>query len=370
MMVDEIFYGIALSLIKGIGNSNAKLLISYAGSAEMIFKTPISKLQKIKGIGPKMTELFKDTYEALNKAEHEMKFIEKHKIAVLFYYNEAYPKRLLNCDDAPLYIFSKGNADFNKERFINIVGTRHATGYGKELTEHLIADFSKYNINLVSGLAYGIDIHAHQAALKYNMQNIAVLAHGLDRIYPSQHRQIAEKLQQNGALISDYLSGTLPDKQNFPDRNRIVAGMTDATIVIESAKSGGALITAEIANAYHRDVFAFPGRITDEYSLGCIQLVRDHKANLVLNAQDIITHMNWDVDTLESRNKLIQPQLFVQLNEQEQAIYDIMKYQQQAHIDDIYYKTSMTQSVVSGILLQLEMKGIITSTPGRLYKLA
>lgn len=367
-MNDELFYGIALSLVKGVGDTNAKLLISYTGSTKEVFKTPISKLQKINGVGSVLAENFKDTKSVFLRAEKEIKFIERNKIDVLFYYDKRYPKRLLNCSDAPLFIFSKGNVDFNADRFVNIVGTRHATDYGKELTEKLIAELATYNVHLVSGLAYGIDICAHKAALKYDMQNIAVLAHGLDRIYPAQHKNTAEKLQQNGALVTTYLSETNPDRQNFPDRNRVVAGMTDATIVVESAIAGGALITAEIANNYNRDVFAFPGRTTDEYSQGCIKLIKTNKANLVTCAKDIIEFMNWDLEKNVVKKDTIQPQLFLELDTQERIIFDFINSKDKVHIDELNLNVGLKQSNIYSTLLQLEMKGVIISLPGKMYK--
>lgn len=367
-MENELFYGIALSLLKGVGDANAKIMISYAGSAEKLFKTPVSKLQKINGIGPKTAALFTDTNEVLKRAEKEMRFIEKNKIAILFYYDERYPKRLLNCNDSPLFLCCKGNFDFNKERFVNIIGTRNATEKGKLITEKLIEDFAAFNINIVSGLAYGIDICAHKAALKHDLQNIAVLAHGLDRIYPNLHKNYAEKLQNNGAIVTDFLSETMPDRQNFPSRNRIVAGMTDATIVIESAATGGALITAEIANSYNRDVFAFPGRIDDEFSIGCLNLVKKNKANLVTSAKDIIECMNWDLNENPIATKIKQAQLFLELSEKEQVVYDVLKQTEKIHIDDICQQISLTQSIISSVLLQLEMNGIISSLPGKMYK--
>lgn len=366
-MNNEVLYGIALSLLKGVGDSNAKIMLSYAGSAEKLFKMSSAKLQKINGIGPRSAEAFKEAKEALKRAEKEIRFMEKNKIDIFFYYDKRYPKRLLNCVDAPLFIFSKGNVDFNKDRFVSIVGTRHATEYGKELTETLIADLSDYNISLVSGMAFGIDICAHRAALKYDITNIAVLAHGLDRLYPSQHKNIAEKLQENGALLTDYLSETNPDRQNFPNRNRIVAGMTDATIVVESAISGGALITAEIANSYNRDVFAFPGKTTDTYSEGCLKLVKQHKAQLICSARDIIETMNWEIK--EAEQKIIQPSLFIELNQQEQLVYELLKENEKQHVDTLSAKLPLTPSILSGVLLQLEMKGIILSLPGKMYKL-
>ncbi len=368
-MIEEIHYGIALRLLKGIGDNSAKVLISHAGSASNVFKLAVSKLQKINGIGPKTAAVFKDTKEALLRAEQEIKFIEKNKIDVLFYFDSRYPKRLLNCADAPLYIFSKGKVDFNKERFVNIIGTRNSTSYGQEITEKLVAELAAHNVHLVSGLAYGIDICAHKAALKYDMQNIAVLAHGLDRIYPAQHARFAEKMQHNGAIVSDFLSNTIPDKQNFPSRNRIVAGMTDATIVVESAVSGGALITAEIANSYHRDVFAFPGKITDEYSRGCLQLIQQNKAMLVTSASDIIACMNWQQDEKIIPKIDVQTQLFIELTREENQIVDCLKTADKKSIDELYLQTNLPQSLVATHLLQLELKGMVTALPGKFYKL-
>ena len=221
---------------------------------------------------------------------------------------------------------------------------------------------------MVSGLAYGIDICAHKAASKFGLQNIAVLAHGLDRIYPSLHKNYIEKMMENGAIITDYLSETLPDRQNFPDRNRIVAGMADATIVIESAVAGGALITAEIANSYNRDVFAFPGRIDDEYSVGCLNLIKKNKAGLVTDAKDIIESMNWDLDKKAPVTKLKQPKLFIELSKSEQSVFDILQLSEKMHIDDICQKAALTPGMVSTILLHLEMNGIVAALPGKMYK--
>lgn len=368
-MNNELYFGIALSLIKGIGDINAKQLISYAGGVEQLFKMSSARLQKISGVGQKIAAKFENTKEAFIKAEQELKFIEKNNIQALFYFDKRYPKRLLNCADAPLILYCKGNFDFNKERFVNVIGTRHATEQGKEITENLIIELSKYGVNLVSGLAFGIDICAHKAANKVGMQNIAVLAHGLDRLYPAQHKNIAEKMQENGALVSDYISGTNLDRQNFPDRNRIVAGMTDATIVVESAVSGGALITAEFANNYNKDVFAFPGRISDEYSAGCLNLIKNHKAQLITSANDIIDCMNWDSAKTDTIASPIQPQLFLDLNEQEEKIYTILKQQEKVHIDLLTQQAQFPMSILSSVLLQLEMKGVVVSLPGKQYKI-
>ncbi len=370
-MNNELFYGIALKQLKGVGDSNAKELISYAGSAEQLFRLPPRKLKKIKGVGAALIHAFEDTYGALLRAEQELKFIAQHNIQTLFYYDKRYPKRLLNCADAPLYLFCKGEFNFNNERFVNIVGTRRATVYGRALTEKMIEDLAAFNVTLVSGLAYGIDICAHKAALKYNLQNIAVLAHGLDRIYPIVHKGVARSLQQNGAIVSDFLSGTNPDRQNFPSRNRIVAGMTDATIVIESAITGGALITADIANSYHKDVFAFPGRVQDEFSEGCHQLIKDHKAHLVTSARDIITIMGWDEEESYAEKKsIVQSQLLLALDDAEKSVVGLLKDGNQLGIDKLCLLAGVSQGLMANILLQLEMKGVVQSLPGKFFKLS
>jgi DNA processing protein len=367
MEKNEQMHRLALSLVKGIGNNIARNLINTIGSAEAILKLPISKIKKLNGVGEKTALGFKEIKQHLIRAEKELKFMEKNKINILFYDQQNYPNRLLNYTDAPLFLFCKGDFNFNTNKIVNVIGTRNATVYGKELTEQLMANFASYNITLVSGLAHGIDIAAHKAALQHNMQNIAVLGHGLDRVYPFVHKSIAEKLQVNGGLISEFLSGTIPDRQNFPVRNRVVAGMTDCTIVIESAISGGAMITAEMANVYNKDIFAFPGRANDEYSLGCLKLIKNHKASLVTCANDIIEAMNWDLET--KPKQAIQPQLFFDLSETENVIYQILLLKEKTHIDEFFQNCTLTQSAITSILLQLEMKGILQSLPGKLFKL-
>lgn len=367
-MQQEVFYGIALKLMKGIGDTNARQLITYAGSAEQIFRMSPEKLKKLNGIGPKLAAEFRDTYEVLRRAEQEMKFIERQGIQALLYYDPRYPKRLLNCPDAPLFLFCKGHFDFNRERFVSVVGTRHATEYGRMLTEQLVRELAASQVSLVSGLAFGIDICAHKAALDCGMQNIAVLAHGLDRVYPGMHKSVTKQLQQNGAVVSDYLSGTQPERQNFPSRNRIVAGMADATIVVESAEAGGALITAEIADSYNRDVFAFPGRVGDAYSSGCHQLIRANKAMLVTAAADILSAMNWDSDTSATAMP-VQQSLFIELNEEEKMICACLEGREKAGIDFLSAQLPLPWSVLAGQLLSLEMKGVIKALPGKMYTL-
>jgi DNA processing protein len=366
---EEHLYGIALCKVFNIGNALSRQLLSYCGSAEKVFKLSKPRLQKIPGIGPVIAEQILSA-NVLREAEEEMRFIEKNEVEILFYYDKRYPQRLLHCNDAPFVLFAKGNFDFNVSRIVNIVGTRHATDYGKQITETLVDELSSYDFTLVSGLAFGIDVAAHRAALKNNLQNIAVLGHGLDRIYPWQHRYTAEKLLDNGGLLTDFMSGTNPDRQNFPERNRIVAGMTDATIVIESAVAGGALITAEIANSYNRDVFAIPGKVNDEFSRGCNELIRQNKAQLITSAEDIAKALFWDMDTKQKENeKTNQATLFPELSGDAALVYHFIREQGKVHMDKLTKQLPVKTGSMAAALLELEMLGLIQSKPGNMYSL-
>jgi DNA processing protein len=353
--------------VPNIGDALAKQLLSYCGSAEQVFKTPRSKLQKIPGIGPATAGQIHHA-DVLHEADRELKFISQAGAEVIFYYDARYPQRLLNCADSPFVLFAKGVFDLNAPRIINIIGTRHATDYGKQITESLVDELSAFDFTLVSGLAFGIDVAAHRAALKNNLQNIAVLAHGLDRIYPWQHRYVAEKLQDHGALITDFLSGTKPDKPNFPKRNRIVAGMTDATIVVESAISGGALITADIANSYNREVFAIPGKVQDEFSRGCNELIRQHKAQLVTSAEDIAKALFWDVEnSAKAKINANGPTLFPELTDEEKTVYSFIREKGKVHLDILARQLPLPAGKLATLLLQLEMQGWIQAKPGNMY---
>jgi len=263
MNSNYILYNIALSLIPNIGDLLAKKLVSYCGSAENIFKEKKQSLEKIPGIGSFYASAALNNNSALKMAEKELIFIEKNNIKPIYYLDNEYPKRLLHCDDGPIMLYFKGNANLNAPKIISIVGTREATEYGKETTGKLITDLAQHEVTIISGLAYGIDIQAHKFALENNIPTICVLAHGLDRIYPTIHKNIAEKMLENGGWLTDFISDTQPNKENFPKRNRIVAGISDATIVIESKKNGGSLISGDIANNNKRDVFFFPGGIKE-----------------------------------------------------------------------------------------------------------
>jgi DNA processing protein len=364
---ENLAYKIAISLIPGIGSVTARNLIAYVGSVEGVFQEKEKNLMKIPGIGEVNAKRVV-RQNVLDRAKREVDFILKNKIQTFFYLDDNYPTRLKGCSDSPIILYFKGNANLNEQRIISVVGTRSATNYGKEICEELIRSFSEksYPILVVSGLAYGIDVHAHKACLKYNIPTVGVFAHGLDTIYPSLHAPIASKMLEKGGLISDFISETKIDRQNFLRRNRIIAGLADATIIVESAEKGGALVTADIANSYNRDVFAFPGRSTDLYSRGCNKIIKLNEAVLVENQADIEKAMNWDVKV--SANRVYQTSLFVELTPEEQKLVDLLKGGDH-FVDEITIKTQLPMSKVSALLLGLEFKGIISSLPGKMYRL-
>lgn len=366
-MNDDVFINrIALTLIDGVGDVLAKQLISYCGSAEAVFKEKRRVLESIPDIGPKTAKAiiaFKD----FERAEKELAFIRKHSIEVYFYLDEDYPHRLKHCPDAPVLLYYKGTASLNKKRMVAIVGTRNATDYGKNFTTRLVEELAAMHVSVVSGLAYGIDITAHKACVSMSVETIGVLAHGLDRVYPFIHSGIARKMVACGGLITEHISGANPDKENFPKRNRIIAGLCDAVVVVEAATKGGALITAEIADSYNRDVFALPGRIDDVHSEGCNLLIKSHKASMLQSAADIRYIMGWDDE--KQKSKPAQTSLFVQLSEEEKIIIGILSEKSKAPVDDIYIRSGMVQSKVASLLLNLEFSGLVRCLPGKIYEL-
>jgi DNA processing protein len=364
----SLHHRIALSFVKNLGPVSAKSLIAYLGSEEAIFKTSVAKMVKIPGIGDKRVALW-DFDDALKKAEKELLYIEKHGIEVIFYTDSRYPKRLKNCGDSPVLLYAKGKMELNPPHIISIVGTRNATDYGRQLCKQLIEELQQYNVLIVSGLALGIDVAAHKECLRLNMPTVGVLGHGLDRLYPSQNRATAEKMLENGGLLSEYPSGTIPDRENFPQRNRIVAGIADATVVIEAGIKGGALITAEIANSYNRDVFAFPGRLGDDYSEGCNFLIRNNKAGLLTCVADLAFSLGWEkTDHAKPVEQFVLP---LDLSADEQLIFDILQqHKAPLAIDDLTIKANMPMSMLAMNLLNMEMQGYIRSLPGKTYKVS
>ena len=362
----SLLHQVALTFIKNIGPLSAKSLIAHFGEAEQIFKAPRTRLMKVPGIGEKRLA-GTDLTAALLRAEEELRFIEKNEIQVIFYTDKAYPKRLMNCTDGPVLLYAKGNMDLNPLHVISIVGTRNATEYGKQLCRQLVEELQQYDTLIISGLALGIDVCAHKESLKQNLPTVGVLGHGLDRMYPSQNRSTAEKMLGHGGILTEFPSGTTPDRENFPQRNRIVAGLSDATVVIEASIKGGALITAEIANSYNRDVFAFPGRVDDEYSEGCNFLIRNNKAALLTCAADLAYSLGWEQgdDTKPAKEQLT---LFMDLSDDERIIFDIIhEHKMPLAIDDLTIKTNMPMSQLAMNLLNMEMQGFIRSLPGKSY---
>lgn len=361
----ELLYQIALTMIPGIGDINGKRLLSYCGGLEAIFKEKRSALLKIPGIGPVTLKSILNK-SVFDQAEKEIRFIEKFMIQSFFYLDEKYPFRLKNCVDGPMMIYYKGNADLNSSKILSVVGTRKASSYGRKMCKEIIEELKDLDVLIVSGLAYGIDTLAHRNALMNELPTLAVLAHGLDRIYPPTNRALAEKMLIKGGLLTEFRSETKPDRENFPKRNRIVSGLSDATLVIESALKGGALITADIANSYNRDVFAVPGRTTDPYSEGCNFLVKTHRAALVQSAKDIKYILAWDEDERKVKS---QKKIFIELNKEEQKIVDLLKENETLGIDLICIKIELPTSKVASTLLNLEFRGVVQCLPGKVFKL-
>lgn len=369
MAESELLYRIGLTLLEGVGDVNAKNLLAYCGSATEIFKAPKKQLIKIPGIGEILANSILSQKHVLKEAEKELRFVEDNHIETLFFTDENYPHRLKFCSDSPVLLYYKGCADLNAEKIVAVVGTRQPTEYGKQQTEKLINDLQGSGVLVVSGLAYGIDVLAHKKALENKLDTVGVVAHGLDRIYPQVHENIAMKMQKQGGILTDFKSGTNPDAVNFPKRNRIVAGMCDALIVMESKRDGGSLITATIANSYNKDVFAFPGRCNDPMSEGCNGFIKSNKAALMESAADLFYIMGWEEEKQEKKKATPQIPLLLNLSEEEQKIIDAFKNKKQLHSDEISYATGFTVSKVAALLLQLEFSNAVRSLPGKMYSL-
>lgn len=355
-----------LTKIKLIGPVSIRNLISYCGSAQQVLNSGKNKLMQVPGINEERAELIIQNRNQLDKSvDQEMEFIFKHNIHCLPYYDELYPYRLKNIHDAPALLFFKGQACYNQPRCIAVVGTRKATPYGKQFVESLIQDLKLYDPVIVSGLAYGIDIIAHRQAIEHNLNTIAVLGYGLHTVYPASHQSVADKMQNRGGLITEYRTDQKMQPEFFADRNKIIAGLCDAIIVVESAVKGGALITAQYAVDYNRDVFAVPGRVGDSYSEGCNDLIKSNKAALIDRAEDLIKALRWDTDLQKGST---QRRMLFDLNEQEQILFDYLKEYEDAHVDQIAIHTKMTASKVAGILLELELKGAVLALPGKRYR--
>jgi DNA processing protein len=361
-----LLYQIALTLVPGIGDILGKKLVMTAGSAEAVFREPARALRKIhRSAGPLLAGL--KSRELLLRAEREVAFIHRSGITPLFFTDPSYPKLLRNCIDSPVMVYYKGNVPLNDRRTIGIVGTRKATDYGKGVCRRLVEGLTEAEVTVVSGLAYGIDSCAHRAALDNGLPTIGVLGHGLDRIYPPVHRSIAEKMVANGGVLTDFMSGTEPDRENFPKRNRIIAGLCDALVVVEAAVKGGALITAEIANSYNRDVFAVPGRLGDPFSEGTNFLIMSNKAGLIQSADDISVFMGWKKRA--GGTPVVQRKIFIEMTPEEEKIVALLGSTEAMGIDEIMIGTGLTMSRTSCALLNLEFEGVVRCLPGKVYQM-
>lgn len=364
----ELLSLLALQKVEGVGDIVAKKLLNHCGSAEAIFKTKASQLAGIDGVGQVLLKNLKSK-EIFLQAELELNYIKNNNINYSFYKDENYPDKLKHCIDSPILLFTSGNIDLKNRKIISIVGTRQITSYGTEFCKKLIEDLAPLNPIVVSGFAYGVDIVAHQMAMDLNLQTIGVLAHGLNQIYPKTHKKYVAKMEQNGGFMTEFWSNSNPEKENFVKRNRIVAGMSEATIVIESAEKGGSLITANLANDYNRDVFAVPGRTSDKLSQGCNNLIKTQRANLLTSAADILYILNWEIlSQAQNEKKAIQKQLFVTLENDEQKIYDYLLKNGKQLLDIIALECDFPVFKISSVLLNMELKGVIRPLPGKLFE--
>lgn len=361
----ELFNTLALLRVEGVGDIMAKKLISHCGSAEEVFKAKKSRLTAIDGVGETAWRNLQEA-SVFREAEAEMQFIEKENIKVSCFTDADYPEKLKHCIDGPVVLFSSGNINLAGRKIISIVGTRQITSYGSDFCKKLVEDLAPLNPVIVSGFAYGVDIVAHQAALDNGLQTIGVLAHGLNQIYPKAHKKYMNAVEQNGGFMTEFWSKSNPDRENFLKRNRIIAGMAEATIVIESADKGGSLATANLANDYNRDVFAVPGRVSDKYSQGCNNLIKSQRANLLTGAADLIYMLNWELE--EKKQKPVQKQLFVSLEGDEQLVYDYLQKNGKQLMDVIAIECGLPVFKISSLLLNMELKGVVRPLPGKLFE--
>lgn len=362
----ELLHLLALLRVPNLGDASAKKLLHKSGSAEAVFKEKKQNLQKINGIGEfKLRDL--DLKENFYEAENELRFIQQNKIQYSFFKDSSYPEKLKHCIDGPVLIFHKGNIDLKNKKLLSIVGTRQLTTYGKKFCEKLVEELSPMNPVIISGFAYGTDITAHLSAVKNGLQTIACLGHGFDRIYPGSHKKYVAEIEADGGFITEFWSSDPFAKTNFLKRNRIIAGLSEATVVIESAEKGGSLVTADIANSYNRDVFAVPGRADDSQSRGCNNLIKTNRAHLLTSAADILYLLNWEIE--DPKPKTIQKQLFVELTEEEKTIYNFLKENKKEEMDTIALHCNMPVFKTATVLLNMELKGVVRPLPGKMFEI-
>ncbi|HTF18890.1 MAG TPA: DNA-processing protein DprA [Chryseolinea sp.] len=357
---------LALHFIPGLGDYTIRQLIAYCGSAKQVFSLPKGKLLRVHGIGKTTVQGFTPA-EAFKSAEKEIRKAEKDQVELIFYSDARYPTRLKHAADAPSMLYAKGNLDFESQRSIGIVGTRKCTDYGRRCTASLIEGISHHQPLIVSGLAYGIDIQAHQEAMRCGLQTIGVMGSGIDVIYPHAHSGTVSRMLSHGGIVTENPFSTKPDAHNFPARNRIIAGLIDALIVVEAAERGGALITADIANSYDREVLAFPGDVNKSFSVGCNNLIKANRAHLITSAEDLERIMNWDVGRSAASER--QPVVTIPLDADEQSVVECLDAAEKAlHIDELSWRTSLPIARMATLLLNLEIKSVVRALPGRMYR--
>ncbi|MUP45172.1 DNA-protecting protein DprA [Gramella sp. BOM4] len=364
MDFDDLLYVMALQHVPNLGDTTARKLIRHFGNAENVFREKTANLLRIDGIGKKRIEGIQDKIH-LKAAEQELQFIQSQNIRVLYFEGPDYPEKLKHCPDAPLLLFSRGTMDLKKRRILSIVGTRQITQHGIAFCEKLIEELAILDPVIISGFAYGVDITAQKAAVKNQLQTIGCLAHGLDQVYPKSHKKYMAQIEENGGFLTDFWSSDPFERNNFLKRNRIIAGISEATVVIESAEKGGALVTADIANSYDREVFAVPGRPGDKYSTGCNQLIKSQQAHVLTSAADIAYILNWDV---QEKQSVVQKQLFVDLEQDEQKLYDFLKDQGKTELDHLAVNCNFPTFKTASLLLNMELKGVVKPLPGKLFE--
>lgn len=364
-MKNDLLYKIAITKVPKVGPITTKNLVSYCGGAQAVFEARPKELLKIPGIGKMVLENLRHP-NIFEEAEKELEFIEKNDVQCLFYTDEKYPQRLKHFNDSPALLYFKGNAELNHHRIISIIGTRKPSPHGKTICEELVEELATYNVLIISGLAYGIDVTAHKKSVSLNIPTVGVLGHGLNMMYPAEHQRVAQSMIDNGGILTEYTHRKGPDREHFPMRNRIVAGMCDALIVVETKQKGGSMITADLANGYNKDVFAIPGRARDKKFGGCNLLIKNHKALLIESADDVVNIMRWEQ---VEKSKNIQKQLFVELSDQEKSVIDILKNENEVSIDKLSYASKLQPSIISSLLLELEFKGLVKTLPGKRYML-
>ncbi len=360
----ELLQHLSLTMIPQVGDIQIGILLKHFGSAASVLNASSKALEEVPGIGTVRAASIRNCH-VQQRVEAEWRFIQKNHITVLVKGNQGYPSKLEHCMDAPHVLYYKGSSDLLNKRVVSVVGTRSPSQYGKDRVVELMAVLGQYNVMVVSGLAYGIDTLVHKEALNNRLETIGVLGHGLDQLYPHANKALAAEMLQQGGLLSEFMEGIKPEKQNFPKRNRIVSGMADAVVVVESGSKGGSLITADIANSYNKDVLAYPGRATDPSSKGCNQLIRNHKANLITCGQDLVEFMNWAEDQYQSSK--VQHAVKASLSDEENVILSIISHHDPCPIDLLTNVSGLNPGLVSAHVLSLEMAGLITSLPGKLY---